>query len=173
GRKETGKNVQVLIDFFMAGKDAGLLPEDLHLVIGGGGSFTDLLRPQAVGRPDIIDLPRLSEREKHQAMKHSLAVVQPSLNESFSIVIMEAWLLGTAVMVHSQCAVTRDHVVRSGGGLYFSGEDDFIGATQFLISDPEARRELAEAGFQYVKTRYAWDAVLDRFDSVVGELLAA
>lgn len=29
GRKETGKNAQLLIDYFISGKDSGLLPSDL------------------------------------------------------------------------------------------------------------------------------------------------
>jgi glycosyltransferase involved in cell wall biosynthesis len=172
GRKETGKNVHRLIDYFCAAKDGGLIPSEVKLAILGGGSFSDLHRPEAVSRGDVIDLPHLSEVEKQRLLRHALYLCQPSTNESFSIVLMEAWMVGTPVAVHGECAVTRHHVVKSGGGLYFSSASDLAGVTQHLLHDPQTRRRHAELGRRYVEQEYSWSAVLDRFDRVVAELLS-
>jgi glycosyltransferase involved in cell wall biosynthesis len=172
GRKETGKNAHLLVDYFIGAKDSGLIPAECRLVIAGGGSFDDLHRPAARQRVDIIDIDHTSEQEKHRLMRHALLLCQPSRNESFSIVIMESWLVGTPVLVNSFCPVTRDHVVQSGGGLYFANESDFSGAIQLLLKERDTRAALAKAGERYVRSRYSWEAVLGRFAKTWAELEA-
>lgn len=171
GRKETGKNVQILIDYFVEAKAQGLLPERLKLAILGGGSFDDLHRPEVLSRSDIVDLPHMSERDKQRLLRHALYLCQPSTNESFSIVIMEAWMVGTPVVVHGACPVTRHHVEQSRGGLYFSSAHDLAGVTNYFLSNPEARHSHAVAGAEYVRTEYSWSSVLRRFDEVVDRLI--
>ncbi len=170
GRKETGKNVQVLIDYFIQAKDAGLWQEDVQLVIAGGGSFDDLHRPRAKTRSDIIDIAHVSEEEKRRLVRHALVLCQPSTNESFSIVLMEAWLLDVPVLVHGECAVTKDAVRKSGGGLYFENAGDFAAIMSTLLADSELRATLAKSGGDFVKDYYAWDAVLARFTDFMTEM---
>lgn len=173
GRKETGKNVQVLIDYFCSAKDDGAIPADVRLVILGGGSFEDLHRAGALQRGDVVDLPHLGEREKQRLLRHALYLCQPSTNESFSIVMMEAWMAGTPVVVHGKCPVTRHHVVQSRGGLYFASSQDLAAVTDYYLTNSEARRAHAESGRRYVEREYSWSAVLDRFDRAVSELQAS
>jgi glycosyltransferase involved in cell wall biosynthesis len=164
GRKEMGKNAHTLIDYFCEIKDRGLINPNTKLVILGGGSFSDLHRADAVLRDDVIDLPHVGEREKQRLLRHALYLCQPSTNESFSIVLMEAWMVGTPVVVHGECAVTKHHVVESGGGLYMSSPSDLAGVTRFFCDDPLRRAEFAGRGRDYVEREFSWDAVLDRFD---------
>jgi glycosyltransferase involved in cell wall biosynthesis len=170
GRKETGKNVQLLIDYFISFKDRHPKLSDLRLVVLGGGSFTDLHRPHALERDDIIDLDHVSERDKQRLIQHSLCVCQPSVNESFSIVLMEAWLLSVPVLVHAGCDVTRHHAIQSGGGLYFGSQSDFDGVVHELVRNAGLAAQLGVAGRQYVKEQYSWERVLSRFDSVLHAL---
>jgi glycosyltransferase involved in cell wall biosynthesis len=172
GRKETGKNVHVLIDYFVEAKTDGLIPDEVKLVILGGGSFDDLHRPEVLRRKDVVDLPHLSERDKQRLLRHALFLCQPSTNESFSIVIMEAWMVGTPVVVHGACSVTRHHVEESRGGLYFSSAHDLAGVVKYLLGDPAGREALASSGAAYVRREYSWPAVLKRFDAALERLLS-
>ncbi len=171
GRKETGKNVHILIDYFVEATAQGLIPEHVKLAILGGGSFEDLHRPEVLSRSDIVDLPHMSERDKQRLLRHALYLCQPSTNESFSIVIMEAWMVGTPVVVHGACAVTRHHVEQSRGGLYFSSAHDLAGVTNYFLSSADVRRSHAVAGADYVEREYAWLSVLKRFDTVLERLI--
>ncbi len=164
GRKETGKGVHTLIDHFLAAQAARPSLSSLRLVICGGGSFSDLNRGEALANPAIVDLEHINEEEKQRLISQALILVQPSVNESFSIVIMESWLRRVPVLVNSYGAVTRDHVQRSGGGLYYSTADELGGVLEELLGNPALRAQMAEAGFRYVKERYCWTAVLARFD---------
>ncbi len=103
-------------------------------------------------------------------IKNALALVQPSTNESFSIVLMEAWRLGVPVVVHGLCSVTKEHVEHSGGGLFFSDLDDFIGVMDRIISDAPPREAMGRSGKQYVAQEYSWPVVLKRFYSVVDQI---
>ena len=171
GRKETGKNLHKLVDFFIQAKNSKSIRADMKLVVLGGGSFDDLHRPDAKKRDDIVDLPHVSEEEKQLIIKNALCLVQPSTNESFSIVIMEAWRLGVPVLVSAKGAVTRYHVEKSSGGLYYSDETEFAKVVSAFDSDVLLRTTLATNGKNYVASEYSWDAVLNKFDKVVHSLL--
>lgn len=172
GRKETGKNAHVLIDHFCAWKDRSPDTLPVKLVICGGGSFSDLHRPRAAEREDIIDLAHVSEHDKSRLIKGAIALVQPSTNESFSIVLMEAWRLGVPVVVHGLCPVTKEHVEQSGGGLFFSNQRDFGGVIDRLIADAPLRNVMGQSGRRYVAQEYAWPTVIERFYRVLDLLFA-
>lgn len=168
GRKETGKNVHLLVDLFrwyLASDPSS----ELDLLIVGGGDFGDLHR-NTCGR--VVDMPRVSEVDKQRLMRDAVALVQPSVNESFSIVLMEAWRVGTPVIVNGNCAVTREHVEVSGGGLYFENEMDFFGVVDRLANDSVLNRALAVKGWNYVQSEYRWKAVVSRFESILSRLLS-
>lgn len=172
GRKEMGKNVHLLIDYFTEAKRDGLIPQEMRLAVLGGGSFSDLHRAEALERDDIIDLPHVSEEQKRRIITNSFFLCQPSTNESFSIVLMEAWMVGVPVVVHGECAVTRHHVVESAGGLYFSSPGDLAGVIRYMWENPAARVNFAARGASYVEREYSWQAVLSRFDNTVRSLLS-
>ena len=122
GRKDAGKNVHTLLRYFAEYKQRHG-DSDLQLVLIGGGSIEI---PASV-RDDVYDLGFVSRQDKYDAMAAAELLCQPSHNESFSLVIMESWLCGRPVLVHSQCAVTRDFARRANGGLYFRNYFEFEG----------------------------------------------
>lgn len=157
GRKEQGKNLDLLLEYYEQYRvRAGDSVPRLLIVGSGEIGFRESL-PEGV-----TDVGFVSEREKEQLMREALALVQPSTNESFSIVMMEAWLRGTPVIVHGHCAVTRDHVVQSGGGLYFTSPEEFAAVVQELVGRPELAEVLGDNGRRYVRGHYSWEAVLRR-----------
>jgi glycosyltransferase involved in cell wall biosynthesis len=83
--------------------------------------------------------------------------------ESFSLVLMESWLAGTPVLVHGHCPVTRHHVLRSNGGLYFTSPAEFAGAMDWFLEHPAERQQMGALGRAYVRREFNWPAVLARF----------
>jgi glycosyltransferase involved in cell wall biosynthesis len=157
GRRDEGKNVPLLVDHFCRYQDR--FRSDLKLVLIGDGPLTIPDGYEA----DILDLGRVSAQEKVDAYGAALALCQPSLNESFSLVLMEAWLAGTPALVHAECAVTRDHCLAASGGLYFASADDFAGALEFFRAEPATARRMGAAGRRYVQANFTWDAVVSRY----------
>ena len=103
---------------------------------------------------------------KLDAYAAATALCQPSVNESFSIVIMESWLAGAPVLVHRDCEVTHYHVLRSRGGLAFRTDYEFAESLDLLLQD-DIRRRLGENGRAYVQSQYAWSQVLERFQAAL------
>ncbi|MCB0330468.1 MAG: glycosyltransferase family 4 protein [Bdellovibrionales bacterium] len=171
GRMETGKNVHTMLDYFVESKERGALPEEFHIVIAGAGSFEDLQRPQYQERSDVIAVGRVNEEDKRALLKHAIALVQPSVMESFCIVMMEGWLEGTPALVHENCDVTKHHIHQAEGGLTFRSSESFGEAVGRLFDDSQLRQKFGAAGRRYVEEVFSWEAVMERFDEVVSQLL--
>lgn len=81
-------------------------------------------------------------------------------------------MVETPVVVHAKCAVTKQHVIDSKGGLYFASPQDLGGVTEYYLTHPAGRLQHAQAGRAYVEREYAWSAVLERFDRTMSKLFA-
>ncbi len=110
----------------------------------------------------VIDLGDVSAQERHDAYAAADVFVQPSLHESFSIVLMEAWLQGTPALVHAGCAVTRQFAEASGGGLHFRDFGEFAAALDMLLASADLRAELGRRGRAFVIEHCRWEDVARR-----------
>ena len=64
--------------------------------------------------------------------------VSPSALESFSLVVLEAWVESVPVVVNATCDPTREHCERSGGGLWFGTYREFEAVLDRLLADARA-----------------------------------
>ncbi len=158
GRLEEGKNLPQLYDFVERYNREG---GTLGLTVVGRGP----LRPPH--HPAFEFLGFVDEQRKVNACAGALALCQPSLNESFSLVIMESWLAGRPVLVHGDCSVTRGHVQRSKGGLFYRTYPEFVEAVEWLREHPELATRMGQNGRAYVQRNYTWTAVAHRFQSLI------
>ena len=162
GRKAAEKNTPLLVEYFARYKLTHPRSR-LRLVLIGSGGVRIPPRLSA----DIVDLGFVPPQDKADAYVAALALCQPSLLESFSLVMMEAWLAGTPSLVHGRCAVTRDHCLASNGGLFFEDYFEFVEALELLAQDEGLRRRMGEAGRSYVLANYTWDRVTDNYLAVL------
>jgi glycosyltransferase involved in cell wall biosynthesis len=167
GRKDEGKNLPLLINYFENfKKNHPAVP--LKLVLIGRGETA----VSASFAKEILDLGYVSEEDKYNAYADALATVQPSLNESFSLVLMESWLAETPVLVNAFCAVTKEHCDRSNAGLYFSNFMEFSEAVKWLLKNEDKRRQMAALGRQYVLSNFTWDKIVKKYLEMLKELKA-
>jgi glycosyltransferase involved in cell wall biosynthesis len=165
GRKAPEKNTPLLVEYFSRYKLTHPGSRLRLVLIGPGG-----VRIPGRLSADILDLGFLSLQDKADAYAGALALCQPSLLESFSLVMMEGWLAGTPALVHGRCPVTRDHCEASNGGLYFDDYFEFVEAVETLAGDAPLRARMAAAGRAYVLSRYTWDRVTDNYLEVLRRL---
>jgi glycosyltransferase involved in cell wall biosynthesis len=170
GRKDVGKNVPVLLQYFAEYKKR--VQDDLQLVLIGGGKL-DL---PASAAQDIHDLGFVDVQDKYDACAAAMLLCQPSKNESFSLVIMESWLCGRPVLVHGECPVTKHFVQDANGGLYFGSYFEFEGCVRYLAAHPQTAAAMGENGRQYVLSHFSWDIITQKylrfFSELTGESLA-
>ena len=117
--------------------------------------------PLALGEI-VLDLGDVSEQERHDAYAAADLFVHPSVHESFSIVLMEGWLLGRPGLVNADCAVTSDHVRAATGGLAYRDADELGACLDWFLDHPEAAARMGQNGGSYVRRNFQWDVVVAR-----------
>ena len=163
GRKDHGKNVEQLIDFYR--RYRARRSSVCELVLIGGGPL-----PSSIGAGERIrDLGFVPQQDKYDAYAAATLLCHPSLQESFSLVLMEAWVARTPSLVHGDCAVTREHCMRSNGGLYFTNYAEFEACLDLLLNRPSLRAALGQNGHRYVLKHYHWDIITDRYKGLFAE----
>jgi glycosyltransferase involved in cell wall biosynthesis len=119
--------------------------------------------------PDIISLGFVSEQEKFNGIKSAKLLIMPSKYESLSMVLLEAWLCNTAVLVNGKCDVLKGQCIRGNAGLFFESYDEFEGCLDFLLSDDEVRNTLGKNGMKFVLQNYSWESIEKRYISILTE----
>jgi glycosyltransferase involved in cell wall biosynthesis len=123
------------------------------------------VRMELPDRSDVVALGRIPDAQKYAALAAADALVLPSRFESLGIVLLEAWQVGTPVVVRADNPVTAGQVARSGGGLTYRDADDFGDALDRAIA---ARESIGAAGRAWVERESSWEA----FDARLAQLVA-
>jgi glycosyltransferase involved in cell wall biosynthesis len=155
GRHDHGKNLDGLLADFGRYRARG---GRMQLVRVGAGA---LPVPSRL-REAVVDLGVLPEQEKLDAGAAATALCVPGVNESFSIVLMESWLLGRPGLVNADCAVTSDHVRAAAGGLAYRDADELGACLDWFLEHPEAAARMGQNGGAYVRRNFDWDVVVAR-----------
>jgi glycosyltransferase involved in cell wall biosynthesis len=157
GRQVEGKNVPLLVEWFTHLRNCLPEGERLQLVLIGKGDldYRDV--------PGVHALGFIPLQDKIDAYRAALCLGLLSVNESFSIVLMEAWLQSTPALVHAGCAVTRDHIEDSGGGFAVVDADAFAQAVRTLLDHPDSTQAMGEKGRAYVLANYRAEQIVQRF----------
>lgn len=162
GRREGAKGWGGLMASYARAVQGGLT---LPLVTFGIGDID--ADPSVADR--VIDVGFLSDDELANAFAAADAYLQPSIMESFSRTIMEAWLAGTLVVANAGSAVVSWHCDRSGAGLLYRDEFELEEILHFVEANAKLADEIAAAGRSYVLENYTWPKALDRIEAVLEE----
>jgi glycosyltransferase involved in cell wall biosynthesis len=134
-------------------------------LIGPGGTAAD--------DPAIVPTGFVPEDEKDALVAGAAVVVQPSYMESFSLALMEGWLLHRPALIQRRSRVLAGHADRSGGGITYEGYADFEAALATLLRSPELAAAMGARGDAYVRREFAWDAVAPAFLDAMERAAAA
>lgn len=159
GRLDPNKGVIQLCNFFIELKKQ--FPSSLKLVLAGDPLV------ELPNHDDIIVTGFLDEADKHAVIAGSLALVQSSYFESFSIVLCEAWVQKRPALVQGASSVLRGQAMRSNGAIPYEGYAEFEQAVMMLLEDPSLADELGKNGRQYVEDTYQWSHVLKGFEEAL------
>ena len=164
GRVDEHKGSKMLASYFATYKERNPGPLALALV----GPVSVALQPH----PDIVVTGVVDEADKRDIVHDARVAVSPSALESFSLVVLEAWVERVPVLVNGTCGPTREHCERSGGGLWFSSYREFEAALDRLLGAPAVAAMLGEAGRSYVDRFYQWPVLIARYASFLESVVA-
>lgn len=163
GRIEEGKGCKQLIEFFINYRTRDR--RDLQLLLLGK-SLIDI-----PSHPDIRHLGFVSEEDKFSAISGAEVLINSSFYESFSIVLMEAWIMGVPALVNGKCNVLAGQCKRSNGGLWYHNADEFKACLDWLLDHPTLAKQIGQSGQAHVKNNYSWGVMERKYLSLLDKLL--
>lgn len=161
GRLQREKNVPQLLEYFSG--YARNMNAGVGLAMAGMGDVKIKDDPST----RLRHLGFVPEQDKIDACSACMAFVLPSTQESFSIVMMEAWLQGKPVIANAACNVAREHIYTCGGGIMYSNADEFAVAVQTLTENPALAEEMGRKGREYVLSNFSWDRIMERIEKAL------
>ena len=163
GRVDRDKGVHALAAAWEQARRRGV---DLPLLVIAG-EIVHELRSSA----NVHVTGPLAWSELAAAMAASIALVHPSVFESFAIVLTEAWAQGIPTLVNAACDVLTGQCRRSGGGLAWQDLAELHEQITTLVSSPPLRAVLGARGKRYVEESLRWDDVLDRYEALLASVV--
>ena len=161
GRRDHTKNTDLLVSAFEEFK-SNHVDSDLLLVLAGPGPNN--YHDESKG---IMDLQLVSDDEKETLLSSCIALFQPSKNESYSRVIMEAWFHEKPVVANRECLATATAVRQSGGGLLAGSKSEWVRRfTEFEKMKEQTIIDFSRNGLRYAKENASWDKVIDRYEKL-------
>ena len=174
GRQDGLKGVLVLIE---AMKEVWRVRPDAFLLLAGQSAHRsdevraalESLTPAQHQR--VIDLPNFPESDKASIFDACDIVALPSVEESFGMVFLEAWVCRKPV-VGARIPSTECVLEEGRDGLIARAMDqaDLARCLLELITDPERARAMGEAGYRKTLQLHTWDIVTDRWEAAIQEI---
>jgi len=170
GRLNAIKGPDILLDAFCLLKDR--FPEP-HLVFAGPdeGMLRQLkMSAEKAGVTDRIHfIDYIGGMDKSRAYHASDFLVIPSRQEAMSIVVLEAGITETPVLLTDQCGFD---VAGIGGGIVVPASVDGVRAgLQNILQDSTKTKDMGRNLKTYVEKHFLWDAIVYKYLDLYGRIL--
>jgi glycosyltransferase involved in cell wall biosynthesis len=156
GRIDISKGCGEMLEAFLEWKRQHALPHQLVLI---GKAVMPV-----PSHPHIVSLGFVTEADKWDAMAACDWLLMPSIYESLSLVLLEAWAVARPALVNAKCAVLDDHCKRSKAGLAFHDWDEACAAVK--ISAGLEMLQMGKNGQRYVSDNYTWETICRHYQGI-------
>ena len=161
GRVEPDNGCEQMLEYFDS--FAADRVDDMSLVLMGVKMMTV---PEA---PYLRLAGVLPDRERMTAYEAASVTIAPASDDLLAQSLLESLAVGTPVLANAGNEAAVEHCRRANGGLYYSNREEFVGALVQLRA-PSLRERLGENGRRYIRHNHQWDAVIGRFERLVGRV---
>jgi glycosyltransferase involved in cell wall biosynthesis len=144
------------------------LPE-VDLRIAGTGPSEPKLRAIATDLPNVHFEGLLGGVSLARLFRGAKAVVVPSLfPETFGYVVLEAFAVGTPVVVNEEGGALLETGVLSGGGIGYRSDGELLLALRRVVHDEDLRADLASRGFEQRIGEWSETEHIHRYFELIG-----
>lgn len=112
----------------------------------------------------------LPSRDRMFAYEAADVTIAPTSDDLLSQSLLESMAVGTPVLASARNTAAVEHCRRAGAGLYYANADEFVEGLRVLMTNTRLRERLGESGRQYARQQLRWDAVVGRFERLVGRV---
>ena len=137
-----------------------------HLVFAGpdGGMLNELRR--MVEASDVKDrvhfTGHIGGSEKSDAYRAADFLVIPSRQEAMSIVVLEAGITGTPVLITDQCGFDDVDAI-SGGMVVAASIEELQEGLLTMIGNPDKLKIMGENLLKFTREHFLWDHIMNRY----------
>jgi hypothetical protein len=123
------------------------------------------------GVPNVVHAGYVGDSERWDILRGAVALINPSVHESLSLVLLEAWTVARPFVVHRRCDVTADHVRESGGGVAvdFARPGEAAAEIANGLRAESDRTTMGGRGASYAARSFSWERVLDIYERIARE----
>lgn len=158
GRVDLGKGFLEMAEWFLHWKKNSKLPHKLKIV----GKIASKIPPRILENQNVEFLGFVEEQTKILLLQNCSCLINSSPLESFSIVLMEAWLAEKPVLVNGKSDVLKGHCLRSNGGLFYSDKKSFSATLDYILEHPMDSLEMGKNGKRYVEQNFNPEVVREK-----------
>lgn len=124
-------------------------------------------------RARVTELGILDDDQKAALLGRATCLVLPSTNESFGLVVLEAWMQGTPVIAMDIPVLRETNTDGVAGLLVDPADADSIAeAIAALLDDPAATESMGRAGRAKATGRFSWAATGECLEAALWHALA-
>jgi glycosyltransferase involved in cell wall biosynthesis len=161
GRVEPDNGCEEMLDYFDS--FATSHDDDMMLVLMGVKMMTV---PEA---PYLRLAGVLPDRERMTAYEAASVTIAPASDDLLSQSLLESLAVGTPVLASARNEAAVEHCRRANAGLYYSNREEFVAALAELQA-PALRERMGQHGRRYIRHHHQWEAVIGRFERLVGRV---
>jgi glycosyltransferase involved in cell wall biosynthesis len=177
GRQDSLKGVPTLIDAMRIVWEHA--PRTV-LLIAGPRSHRDRATSDKLNalseaeRQRVLLIDDFAEKEGPSIIDACDLLAQPSVEEAFGLVLLEAWMCGKPV-IGADISATRCLVDHGGDGWLVAPFDPAALAARIrsLLADPETRSAFGRRGRAKVLSRYTWESITDIWEATYRTVVRA
>ncbi|PJZ62876.1 glycosyltransferase family 4 protein [Leptospira adleri] len=158
GRVDLGKGFLEMAEWFLDWKKNSKFPHKLKIV----GKIASKIPAKILENQNISFLGFVEEKTKIELLQNCSCLINSSPLESFSIVLMEAWLAKKPVLVNGRSDVLKGHCLRSNGGLFYSDKKSFSATLNYILEHPKDSSEMGKNGKRYVEQNFNPEVVREK-----------
>ena len=127
----------------------------------------------ATDRQNVVLIDDFADKDAASIMDACDLLALPSVEESFGLVMIEAWMCGKPV-IGADIPSTRCIIEHGVDGFMVkpSDSDDLAARILELLGDPATRELFGQRGRAKTLARYTWDRVTDAWEETFREVLA-
>jgi len=123
-------------------------------------------------RDDIVHLGVVTEQEKYDALEACVALAVPEVLSSMSMVTLEAWACGKAIVCSAESPVVWGMARRARAGLAFRDAAEFGEICAMLTDDASLGQRLGDSGRAFVARTYTWPRIIETYLDLFAEVRA-
>lgn len=147
---------------------------ELHLVFAGpdGGLLNSLKKlTQEHGLINRVHfIGYIAGRDKIEAYRNAKLLVIPSRQEAMSIVVLEAGIVGTPVLLTDRCGFDEVAIV-GGGQVVGASAMGLANGIETMLLDDIALKKMGQLLQSHVRKNFLWTVIVEKFKNLYQQIL--